>query len=161
MKKLFKSVKYLALACALSVGMAGTAVLFASCDNSTDSQDSTNSSTQVNKIELSDIEVLIGETYTLSVNAETAVWSSSDTSIATVENGIVTGIKEGTVTITVTADGETATCIATIKKASSVPVLVVESNDWTLKLGDDATLDAVLKVGDKLVETTFTYESVA
>ena len=64
-----------------------------------------------------------GETLTLSatVNPETATnknvtWSTSDPSVATVDNGVVTAIKAGTATITVTTEdgGKTATCTVTV-----------------------------------------------
>ena len=46
---------------------------------------------------------------------KTITWTSNATSIATVSDGKVTGIKEGTATITVTsANGKTATCNVTI-----------------------------------------------
>ena len=46
---------------------------------------------------------------------KTITWSSNPTSIATVSDGKVTGVKEGTATITATsANGKTATCNVTI-----------------------------------------------
>ena len=42
------------------------------------------------------------------------VWSSSDESIATVENGVVTGVSDGTADITVTAGTKSATATVTI-----------------------------------------------
>ncbi len=46
------------------------------------------------------------------------VWTSGDESIATVTNGVVTGVKAGTVTITATAGGKSASCAVTVTKAS-------------------------------------------
>ena len=46
---------------------------------------------------------------------KTITWSSNPTTVATVSDGKVTGIKEGTATITVTAaNGKTATCSVTV-----------------------------------------------
>ncbi len=59
------------------------------------------------------------------------IWISSDTSVAEVEDGVVTAKKAGEVTITAkTVDGElTAICRITIKK-------IKEDGDPTLKIGD-------------------------
>lgn len=65
------------------------------------------------------------ETLTAAVAPSTATnknvtWTSSNTAVATVSNGKVTGVKTGTATITVkTADGaKTATCAVTVKDNS-------------------------------------------
>lgn len=53
---------------------------------------------------------------------KTVTWTSSDDTVATVDsNGVVTGVKEGTATITATTTdgGFTATCEVTVRKASS------------------------------------------
>ena len=59
-------------------------------------------------------------------------WVSSDTSVATVENGVVTAVGKGTATITVTtADGGyTATCEVTVK----LPVSAVTLNETSTAL---------------------------
>ena len=53
-------------------------------------------------------------------NSETTYkWSSSDTSVATVRSGKVTGKKEGTAKITVTTEnGKTSECVVTVKKTN-------------------------------------------
>ena len=71
----------------------------------------------------------VGETRTLSVNYNPAkasnkpevVWTSSNTSIATVSNGVVTTTKAGTVVITATAGEFTATCSITVE--NDVPIV--------------------------------------
>ncbi|MBE5962425.1 MAG: hypothetical protein E7256_13790 [Lachnospiraceae bacterium] len=63
-----------------------------------------------------------GETITLSATVSTAsqvTWKSSKTSVATVDkNGVITGKKPGTTTITASADGSKATCTITVKSPS-------------------------------------------
>ena len=46
---------------------------------------------------------------------KTVTWSSSNTSVATVVDGVVTAIALGTATITATAGGYSATCVVTVE----------------------------------------------
>ena len=67
--------------------------------------------------------IMVGETFTLTATIKPAnatnkniTWSSSDESVATVEDGSVTAKAEGTTTITVTTEdgSKTATCTVTV-----------------------------------------------
>ena len=72
----------------------------------------------------------VGESSTLTATVapanaanQSVTWASSDETVATVTDGLVAALKEGTATITATtADGgETATCVVTVT-AATVPV---------------------------------------
>ncbi len=67
------------------------------------------------------VEVFSGKTVTLTATVspanttDTVTWSSDDGSIATVnENGVVTGVSQGTATITAQAGDKTASCMVTV-----------------------------------------------
>ena len=50
-------------------------------------------------------EVNVGDSITLTADVENVSWTSSDDNIATVVDGVVTGVAEGTVTIIASAEG--------------------------------------------------------
>ena len=73
------------------------------------------------------VDLVTGKSLTLKTtvkpsNADdsTVTWSSSNPSVATVTNGKVTGIKEGTATITAKAGEQTATCTVSVTAAPIV-----------------------------------------
>lgn len=81
-------------------------------------------------------------TYTITpTNAanKTVTWSSSDTSVVTVTNGTIRGVKPGTANVTVkTSNGKTAVCKVTvtpvrvsISMASSITTYVGDTVDFT------------------------------
>ena len=75
------------------------------------------------------------------------IWSSSDTSVATVADGKVTAVKAGNATITVTTEdgGKNATCEVTVE-AKVYPVIGVSLDKTTCELteGDEITLTATI-----------------
>lgn len=89
-----------------------------------------------------------GNTYTLTatvlpVNADvqTVTWSTSDSSVATVVNGVITGVGCGNATITVTTDegGYTAQCITTVENH----VTSVDLNTYVATIGSGGTYQLV------------------
>ena len=50
---------------------------------------------------------------------KTVTWTSADEKVATVENGVVTAVGNGTTTITAQAGDKTATCVVTVRTYSS------------------------------------------
>ena len=126
-------------------------------------------SVELNKTTL---ELVEGESATLVVTVKpsdatdkTVTWSTSDASIATVENGKVTAVKEGEATITAKAGEKEATCKVVVSK-KVIPVSSVELNKASLALteGDSETLVATVKpddATDKTVTWTTSDASIA
>ena len=134
--------KGLASVCALAV-MFGTV----SCSD----DDKPDGSIAVSAVAVSPTTatVKVGESVTLSATItpddatdKTITWSSSDEKVATVDAGKVTGVTEGTATITATTkDGnKTATCAVTVSnEAPSSKEVILEgeiTSDLTLNAAD-------------------------
>jgi hypothetical protein len=56
-----------------------------------------------------------------AMSGQTVAWSSSNAAVATVSNGVVTGVSAGTATITATAANKSGTASITVTAASSTP----------------------------------------
>lgn len=98
------------------------------------------------------------KTYQLSpsdIAPEDLTWSSSDPSIATVSaSGLVTGVKDGTATITATVDGASVSCDVTVKTAYTDTWS--EWSDWsTTKV--DASDSVEVRTEDRGTEVTVSY----
>ncbi len=100
-------------------------------------------------------ELAVGETATLTATVTPAnasnkqvIWSSSDETIATVENGVVTAVSAGEATITVTTeDGEFSdTCVVTVIQPETVRYVktdkLVDGGDYIITNNDTVGTDA-------------------
>ena len=98
---------------------------------------------------------------------KTVTWTSSNSSVASVSNGVVTAKAAGTATITVkTADGnKTATCTVTVKTPTvAVTGISLNKTATTLTVGATETLTATVaptNATDKTVTWTSSNPSVA
>ena len=80
-------------------------------------------SIKLNKTELSLVkgatETLTATVLPTTATDKTVTWESSDTAVATVENGVVTAVAAGNATITAKAGDKTATCAVTVTNPSN------------------------------------------
>ena len=114
--------KMLRIAAALAALLAMTN--FIGCKND-DDDDGDVAVTDV-KITSTVTEVTVGKTITLTAEVlpadatnKTVTWTSSDNTVATVKDGVVTGVKAGEATIKASAGGKDATVKVTVKAAAT------------------------------------------
>ena len=95
-----------------------------------------------------------GESITLiaTVNPSDATdksvtWTSSNPSVATVENGVVKAIKVGSATITAKAGDKTATCTINVE-ATPVTSITLDKTSASLRAGESITLTATVNPSD-------------
>ncbi len=95
----------------------------------------------------------IGETFQLiatlnpSDDEATMEWKSSDSEVATVDaNGLVTAVSGGIASITVEANGASATCEVTVNKLTQE--IIWEQNFDDAEVGDEITLTAYATSGE-------------
>ena len=107
-----------------------------------------------------------GDTLTLTatVNPEdaddkTVIWSTSDASIAIVDDGVVVTLAPGTVTITATAGDKVATCVVKVEERY-VPVteIVLNYTEATIYVGETLELTATL-LPENATDQTITWKS--
>ena len=94
-----------------------------------------------------DSQTLIATISPSNAENQKVLWSSSNSSVATVKEGVVTAIKPGSATITVKSDdgGKTATCEVTVNaKVYPVTSVSLSKSSATLTEGDEFTLTATI-----------------
>ena len=96
---------------------------------------------------------------------KTVTWSSSSSAVATVKEGVVTAVKEGTASITAKAGGKTAVCEVKVKaKAVAVTSVTLNKTSLPLNVNQEETLVATVKpdnATDKTVKWTSSNTAVA
>lgn len=104
-------------------------------------------------ISRTDAALTEGEVVDVTVTGgfDTLIWTSSDESVATVENGRVTGVAAGTATITASTGVESVSCQVTVQAAPPAVKLNLALNrtDFTLRAKDPPFQMKVLISGTK------------
>ncbi len=88
-----------------------------------------------------------------------ATWESSDTSICTVENGLIEGVGVGTATITATYDGGSATCAVSVLATNDLPVITLSQNDVEVRMGASVNVSASAVFKNRTEGIEFTWSS--
>ena len=102
----------------------------------------------------SSVTVNKGESVTVTASVipsnatdKTIIWSSSDTSVVTVNGGVITGVAKGTTTITAgSSNGKTATVVVTVKD-TDILVNTSTISSETLVLGKKLTITGAAEKG--------------
>ncbi len=120
-------------------------------------------------IDLAIAEVEAGKVVTLTATVapanatdKTITWTSDKPEIASVANGVVTGVSEGTATITATThNGKTATCVVTVTPPAKTYVtsITVAPATLTLTAGDVSEALTVTVLPEDAADKTYTWAS--
>lgn len=148
----------------------GEATITAKAGNKTATCKITVAPVEVTGIILSETEkeIQVGDSFTLTVTFEPSdatnkevAWSSSDESVATVDNGSVIGISVGEAVITVKSesDGITAVCEVSVLP---VPVSGISFTDEAISIAEGRTHQLSLVINpENATDKTVSYESLS
>ena len=109
------------------------------------------------------LSLAVGETVQLTATVKpddatdkNVAWTSSDESVATVANGMVTAVKAGNATVSAQCGGKTAKCIVTV----IVPVtsVTLDKSSLTMAVGETSVLTATIKP-DNATDKTISWSS--
>ncbi len=117
--------------------------------------------TNKSEIKVGNSEQIIATVSPSNATNRNLTWTSSDPSVAKVDsNGVVTGLKEGTVTITVTsADGKTSSCtVNVIPNVVSVNEVVLSPSNLSINVGSTGKINANILPEDA-TDKTLTWTS--
>ncbi|MBQ6762367.1 MAG: Ig domain-containing protein [Bacteroidales bacterium] len=115
------------------------------------------------------VTLKVGEAITVTATVKpdnatdkTITWSSSDESVATVQNGTITALKTGQAIIKAACGNKVATCVVNV--IIVVEEITLNTESVTLKVGETFILTAMVKpedATDKTITWTSSDESVA
>ena len=118
------------------------------------------------------LELTVGGTAALTATVlpenatdKTVTWSCDNTAVATVADGVVTAVAEGTAKVTAHAGDASAVCTVTVKAdVVKVTEITISEADFSLAVGETKTLTATVKpenASDKTVTWTSDQPGIA
>ena len=148
---------------AVLAAIAAAAWTFTGCDEKRD--------VAVEKVTISEssLSIKTGEEAKLTATVlpedatnTTLVWTSGNPSVASVSEGVVKGLSEGTSTITVSSEdgSKSASCLVSVSDYHAESVAIAPSGDQNLKKGESLQLSATV-LPDNAVNKNVTWSSSA
>ena len=92
---------------------------------------------------------------------EAVVWSSSDETIAVVEGGKVTALKEGVAIISATVNETSDKCTLTVNEPDEEPTLTLNETSMSLNKGESDVIQPTLTYKGGELDAAYSYESSA
>lgn len=121
-----------------------------------DSIEITGTTDTIKKGQTTKLEVVYNPTDT--TDSKDVTWSSSDTNVATVSNdGIVTALKDGTVTITATVGDKTDTYVIVVQEIKLTAIDIQDT--LTIHKGETSSLNVTYTPTNTTDDTTVTWSS--
>ncbi len=123
--------------------------------------------TKIVGVYIADASVTVVEGKTVKVNtffnplgaSAELEWSVTDTDIATVANGVITGVKAGETTVTVKCGELSDTCSVTVTEYVPMTGLTLDTTTLSVKVGNSATLTATFVPENTTDDTTVIWTS--
>ena len=108
-----------------------------------------------------ELDVLEKSTLTATVSGteDTVEWTSSDTTVAEVNEGEIFALKAGNATITASAGGASATCSLTVYDSGAYPSMTLDKSSVNMKEGKKVSINPTMKYKNQVVEAAYTYVS--
>lgn len=137
------------VSCAVLAVTASTFVGCKGCDGGTSGSDAT-SEQGVGSVTLntSVAELDLGETLSLTASLENlsgeVVWTTSDLAVVSVENGLVTAIAEGMVTVTATVGDYSASCMIRVYNSYKAPTITLNQTEIYVGKAETFTVQATV-----------------
>ena len=118
------------------------------------------------RLDKSYILLEVGETRTVTVAIKpdeaadkSIMWSSSNKSVVTVNDGVINAVAVGEAIVSAEADGKSATCAVTVVPfCVEVESIILDKVDILLKVGETTTLTATVNPSDA-TDRNFTWDS--